>query len=75
VKELAAKLERSEKAREKAERESAIVEELRQRLHKAEQALSDQVSQQIARENAIITRLETQNRRFVGKFSPLLSSF
>ncbi|KAK1625824.1 hypothetical protein QYE76_000139 [Lolium multiflorum] len=64
---LAAKLERSEKARERAEREAATVEDLRQRLHKAEEALSDNVSQQIARENAIIARLETQNRWFVRK--------
>ena len=66
--ELAAKLERSEKARKKAEQEAATVEDLRQRLHKAENALSDKVSQQIARENAIIAHLETQNRRFVSKF-------
>jgi chromosome segregation ATPase len=71
--ELAAKLKRSEKAREKAEQEAATVEDLRQRLHKAENALSDKVSQQIARENAIIARLETQNRQFVSKFL-LLSS-
>ncbi|KAK1653674.1 hypothetical protein QYE76_071479 [Lolium multiflorum] len=64
---LAAKLERSEEARENAEREATIVEDLRQRLHKAENALSDKVSQQIARENSIIARLETQNRRFVRK--------
>ena len=67
---LAARLERSEKARERAEREAATVEDLRQRLHKAEEALSDKVSQQIARENAIIARLETQNRRFVSKYLP-----
>ncbi|KAK1642410.1 hypothetical protein QYE76_060215 [Lolium multiflorum] len=65
--ELAAKLERSEKAREKAEQEATTVEDLRQRLHKAENALSDKVSQQIARVNAIIARLETQNRQFVRK--------
>ncbi|KAK1670915.1 hypothetical protein QYE76_059074 [Lolium multiflorum] len=65
--ELATKLERSEKAREKAEREAATIEDLRQRLHKAKNALSDKVSQQIAPENAIIARLETQNRRFVRK--------
>ena len=73
--ELAAKLERSEKARKKAEQEAATVEDLRQRLHKAENALSDKVSQQIARESAIIARLETQNRRFVSKFLLHLPSF
>ena len=73
--ELAAKLERSEKARKKAEQEAATVEDLRQRLHKAENALSDKVSQQIACESAIIARLETQNRRFVSKFLLHLPSF
>ncbi len=73
--ELAAKLERSEKARKKAEQEAATVEDLRQRLHEAENALSDKVSQQIARESAIIARLETQNRRFVSKFLLHLPSF
>lgn len=73
--ELAAKLERSEKARKKAEQEAATVEDLRHRLHKAENALSDKVSQQIARESAIIARLETQNRRFVSKFLLHLPSF
>ncbi|KAM0898916.1 hypothetical protein ACQ4PT_021631 [Festuca glaucescens] len=65
--ELAAKLELSEKARKKAEQEAATVEDLRQRLHEAENALSDKVSQQIARESAIIARLEAQNRWFVRK--------
>ena len=73
--ELAAKLERSEKARKKAEQEAATVEDLRQRLHKAENALSEKVSQQIARESAIIARLEAQNRRFVSKFLLHLPSF
>ena len=68
--ELAVKLEQSEKAREKAEQDAAAVEDLRQRLHNAESALSEKVSQQIARENAIIDRLETQNRRFVSKCFP-----
>ncbi|KAK1699495.1 hypothetical protein QYE76_016192 [Lolium multiflorum] len=39
---VAAKLERSEKAREKAEQEAATVEDLRQRVHKVEEALSNQ---------------------------------
>ncbi|KAK1699285.1 hypothetical protein QYE76_015982 [Lolium multiflorum] len=41
--ELAAKLEQREKAREKAERQAATVEDLRQRLHRAENALSDKI--------------------------------
>ena len=57
--ELALKLEQREKAREKAEQDAAIVEDLRRRLHEAKNALSDKVSQQIARENSIIDRLES----------------
>jgi uncharacterized membrane protein YccC len=68
--ELVVKLEQSEKAREKAEQDAADVGDLRQRLHNAESALSEKVSQQIARENAIIDRLETQNWRFVSKCFP-----
>jgi hypothetical protein len=68
--ELALKLEQSEQACEKAERDAATVEDLRQRLHKAANALSGKVSQQIARENAVIDRLETLNRRFVSKCFP-----
>jgi dsDNA-specific endonuclease/ATPase MutS2 len=68
---LAAKLELSERAREKAEADAAAVEGLRQRLHTSENALSDKIAQQIEREKAIIARLDTQNRRFVSKFFPL----
>jgi archaellum component FlaC len=68
---LDVKLEESEKAREKAEQDVAAVGDLRQRLHTAENALSERVSQQIAREKSIINRLETQNRRFVSKYSLL----
>nr|XP_051229091.1 uncharacterized protein LOC127346886 [Lolium perenne] len=46
---LALELAKSEKAREKAELESASVESLRKRLHDAENALSERISQQIAR--------------------------
>jgi small-conductance mechanosensitive channel len=67
---LAAKLELSEKAREKAEKDDVDVGDLRQRLHDAENALNDKISHQIARENSIIDRLNTQNRRFVSKFFP-----
>ena len=65
---LAIKLEQSEKAREKAEQDAASVGDLRRRLHQAETALSEKVTQQIAREEDIIGRLESQNRRFVSKF-------
>ncbi|KAK1677022.1 hypothetical protein QYE76_037870 [Lolium multiflorum] len=64
---LAMKLEQSEKAREKAEQDAASVGDLRTRLHEAETALSEKVTQQIAREEDIIGRLESQNRRFVRK--------
>jgi hypothetical protein len=58
---LAAKIERSEKGREKTEKDAATVGDLRQRLQIAENALSDKISQQIKRENAIIDRFDTQN--------------
>ena len=74
---LAKKLEQSEKARKKAEAnakkakadaekakaDAACVEDLRKRLHDAENALSDKV----AREEKILSRLESQSRRFVSK--------
>jgi small-conductance mechanosensitive channel len=56
---LALKLEQSEKARKKAEEDAASVGDLRKRLHQAENALSDKTAQQIAREEAIIGRLES----------------
>ncbi|KAK1681350.1 hypothetical protein QYE76_042198 [Lolium multiflorum] len=62
---LALKLAKSKKAREKAELESALVESLRKRLHDTENALSEQ----LAREAVIAARLESQNRRFVRKTS------
>jgi hypothetical protein len=65
---LAVKLEQSEKAREKAEQDSASVGELRKRLHQAETALSANTTQQIDREEDVIGRLESQNRCFVSKF-------
>jgi hypothetical protein len=67
---LAAKLELSEQAREKGEVDAATVEDLRQWLQTAEKALSDKISHQIQRENAIIERFDTQNRKFVSKFFP-----
>jgi hypothetical protein len=67
---LAAKLELSKTAREKAEKDAAVVGDLRQRLQNAEHALSDKIAQQIERENALVDRFDTQNRRFVSKFFP-----
>ncbi|KAK1608000.1 hypothetical protein QYE76_031673 [Lolium multiflorum] len=64
---LAVKLEQSEKARKKAEADAAAVEGLRKRLHDPETSLSDNISQQSAREKEILTRLESQSRRFVRK--------
>ncbi|KAK1668205.1 hypothetical protein QYE76_056364 [Lolium multiflorum] len=64
---LAVKLEQSEKAREKAEQDSASVGELRKRLHQAETALSANTTQQIDREEDVIGRLESQNLCFVRK--------
>jgi chromosome segregation ATPase len=69
---LAQKLEQSEKARKKAEADAkkakadaekakadaAGVEDLRQRLHDAETALSDKIAEQAAREEKILSRLE-----------------
>ena len=79
---LAQKLEQSEEARKKAESDAskakaeadkakadaAGVEELRKRLHDAETSLSEHITAQSAREEAIIKRLKSQNRRFVSKY-------
>ncbi|KAK1551491.1 hypothetical protein QYE76_017290 [Lolium multiflorum] len=62
---LAIKLKKSEEAREKAEKDASSIEDLRKRLHEAETALSDKITQQIAREENITSRLESLNRRFV----------
>ncbi|KAK1668422.1 hypothetical protein QYE76_056581 [Lolium multiflorum] len=71
---LAVKLEQREKARKKAEEDAkkakedaATVEELRKRLHDAETSLSENITQQSARQQEILTRLESQCRRFVRK--------
>ncbi|KAK1603434.1 hypothetical protein QYE76_016432 [Lolium multiflorum] len=64
---LALKLEQSEKARKKAESNAAVVEDLRKRLHGAETSLSDNITQQTTREVEIISRLESQSRRFVRR--------
>jgi hypothetical protein len=58
---LVGKLELSEKARKKAEVDDAAIEDLRQRLNKDENALSDKIAQQIEREKSIINRFDTQN--------------
>jgi uncharacterized protein YoxC len=73
---LAVKLEQSEKARKKAEQDAASIGDLRENLRRTENALSEKTTQQIAHEEAIISRLESQNRCFVSKFlSPFLSFF
>jgi chromosome segregation ATPase len=79
---LAQKLEQSETARKKAEldagkakaedekakAEAAGVEDLQKRLYDAETSLNEHKAAQATREKAIIKRLNTQNRRFVGNF-------
>ncbi|KAK1648308.1 hypothetical protein QYE76_066113 [Lolium multiflorum] len=64
---LAVKLKQSEENRQKAEKDAATVQGLRERLHKAETALSDNITQQAAREADILSRLESQCRRFVRR--------
>jgi septal ring factor EnvC (AmiA/AmiB activator) len=72
---LATKLKQSEQARKKAEADAAAVEDLRKRLHDAETSLSDNIAQQSARETEILTRLQSQSRRFVSKYSYLFYFF
>ncbi|KAK1664039.1 hypothetical protein QYE76_052198 [Lolium multiflorum] len=64
---LAVKLKQSEEARQKAEKDAATIEDLRKRLHNAETSLSNNITQQSAREAEILSRLESQ-------FSALLVS-
>ncbi|KAK1648565.1 hypothetical protein QYE76_066370 [Lolium multiflorum] len=64
---LAVKLKESEENRQKAEKDAATVQDLRERLHKAETSLSDNITQQSAREAEILSRLESQCRRFVRR--------
>ncbi|KAK1615162.1 hypothetical protein QYE76_020679 [Lolium multiflorum] len=78
---LAQQLEQSEKARKKAESDAvgaraeadkakadaAGVEDLRKKLHDAETSLSEHITAQSAREEAILKRIRTQNRRFVAR--------
>jgi chromosome segregation ATPase len=79
---LAQKLEQSETARKKAELDTgqakaeaekakakaASVDDLQKRLDDAETALNEHKAAQATREQAIIKRLNTQNRRFLGNF-------
>ncbi|KAK1618434.1 hypothetical protein QYE76_023951 [Lolium multiflorum] len=66
---LASKLKASEEAREKAEKSASCIGDLRKRLHEAETALSDKITQHAAREGNVASRLESLNRRFVRKMS------
>ncbi|KAK1610463.1 hypothetical protein QYE76_034136 [Lolium multiflorum] len=66
---LASKLKASEEAREKAEKDASCIEDLRKRLHEAETALSDKITQHVAREGNIASRLESLNRCFVRKMN------
>jgi phage terminase Nu1 subunit (DNA packaging protein) len=71
---LEAKLKLNEEALEKAQADAASVEEVRQRLHKAYTSLSDNITEQIAREKGIVDRIEAQSRRFFRKLLLLLES-
>ncbi|KAM0865015.1 hypothetical protein ACQ4PT_043576 [Festuca glaucescens] len=62
--ELEKKLQASEKARKKAEREAASIGDLQDRLHAAENALSEKEKEVAKREAAIVARFETQSARF-----------
>jgi hypothetical protein len=53
---------------DKAKADAAGIEDLRKRLHTAETSLSDYIAGQSAREEAILKRVTTQSRRFVGKY-------
>jgi septal ring factor EnvC (AmiA/AmiB activator) len=64
---LATELEQSETARMKAEADAATVEDLQKKLDDAKKALKENVAQHAAREEEILRRLESQNRRFVSK--------
>ncbi|KAK1645319.1 hypothetical protein QYE76_063124 [Lolium multiflorum] len=64
---LSAELEQSKTARIKAEADAAAVEDLQKRLDDAKNALSENVAQHSAREEEILSRLESQSRRFVRR--------
>ncbi|KAK1647926.1 hypothetical protein QYE76_065731 [Lolium multiflorum] len=61
---LAVKLEQSEEARKKAEKDAAAIEDLRKRLHDAETSLSNNISQQSAREAEIPCSLGVADSTF-----------
>jgi phosphoribosylaminoimidazole carboxylase (NCAIR synthetase) len=61
---LTIELEQSKSAHTKT------VEDLQKRLDDAKKALEENVTQHSAREKEILSRLETQSRRFVSKSSP-----
>jgi hypothetical protein len=63
---LEKKLEASEKARKKAEKEAAGVEDLRKRLHVAKNALSEKEAEITQREDDVIALFETQCPRFLS---------
>jgi hypothetical protein len=58
------KLKASEKDRKKAEEDAAGIEDLRERLHAVENALSDKEAMLAKWEAAMIARFETQSARF-----------
>jgi NADH:ubiquinone oxidoreductase subunit B-like Fe-S oxidoreductase len=64
---LEAKLKTNETARKKAEKDANAIVSILQRLKTTEDAFSDKEAQQVERENAIVERFETQNRRFKSK--------
>ncbi|KAK1680722.1 hypothetical protein QYE76_041570 [Lolium multiflorum] len=64
---LAAELEQSETTRLKAESDVAAVEDLQKRLDDAKNALSENIAQHSAREEEILSRMESQSRRFVRR--------
>jgi septal ring factor EnvC (AmiA/AmiB activator) len=72
---LEAKLKISEEARAKAQADADSIEELRQRLSKAESALSDKIAEQISQEQCIIDHLEAQRRCFFRKLFLYLETF
>ena len=86
---LAQTLVQSEEARKKAELDAvearaeadkaktaaAGVEDLRKRLHAAENSLSEHIAAQSAREEAILKRIRTQSRRFLSKYLNHFTSF
>jgi DNA-binding transcriptional MerR regulator len=74
TKALEAKLKLIEEVLEKAQTDAASVEELCQSLHKAETSLSDNLTEQIARQKGLVDRIEAQSQRFFRKFLRLLDN-